>query len=382
MIPVAFLYWGQFVLVTLGLVIGLWLLNRVLNGLTGRFSRAADEQQDHAVVQALRSETRLLDLSFFQLIVGVMKWTLLLLAIGIYLPLSFLIFPETEQFGRALLVIVFSPLKEAGLGFVAYVPKGVDVLITILITYYLLRIFRFIARKTAEKRFQFPGFHPEWAMPTYQLTKILVILIAFALIFPNLPGYDIEEFRYISLGFGFLASLGLAPLTRDVAAGIVLAYMRPFAIGDRIEVDGAVGEVSERNVLLTRMRTVRNESVTVPNSNLLGGSITNYTRNARSLAIVLSAGVTIDYDVEWRIVRDLLLKAAEKTGGIESDPRPFVSQRTVEEFFVRYELNVYTRQPEKSEAIYSELHANILDVFNAANVSLAVSVMEPAGYVS
>ena len=382
MIPVAFLYWGQFVLVTLGLVIGLWLLNRVLNGLTGRFSRAADEQQDHAVVQALRSETRLLDLSFFQLIVGVMKWTLLLLAIGIYLPLSFLIFPETEQFGRALLVIVFSPLKEAGLGFVAYVPKGVDVLITILITYYLLRIFRFIARKTAEKRFQFPRFHPEWAMPTYQLTKVLVILIAFALIFPNLPGYDIEEFRYISLGFGFLASLGLAPLTRDVAAGIVLAYMRPFAIGDRIEVDGAVGEVSERNVLLTRMRTVRNESVTVPNSNLLGGSITNYTRNARSLAIVLSAGVTIDYDVEWRVVRDLLLKAAEETGGIESDPRPFVSQRTLEEFFVRYELNVYTRQPEKSEAIYSELHANILDVFNAANVSLAVSVMEPTGYVS
>ena len=151
-------------------------------------------------------------------------------------------------------------------------------------------------------------------------------MIAIALIFPNLPGYNIEEFRYISLGFGFLASLGLAPLTRDVAAGIVLAYMRPFAIGDRIEVDGAVGEVSERNVLLTRMRTNRNESITVPNSNLLSGPITNYTRK---------------------------------------------------ESCVRYELNVYTQQPGRSEAICSELHANILDAFGTAGVSLAVSVRWP-----
>jgi len=337
-------------------------------------SRAAEEQQDHAVVQALRSETRLLDLSFFQLLVGLIKWVLLLVAIGFYLPLSFSIFPETEQFGRQLMVIVFGPLREAGLGFVAYIPKGVDILITILITYYLLRIFRFIARKTAERKFRFPGFHPEWAMPTFQISKVVVMVVAFALIFPNLPGYDIEEFRYISLGFGLLASFGLASLTRDVAAGIVLAYMRPFAIGDRIEVDGKIGEVSERNVLLTRMRTVRNESITVPNSNLLDGPITNYTRNARSLAIVLNAQVNVEYDVEWRTVRDLLLKAAEKTAGVESDPTPFVSQRTLEDSHVRYELNVYTRLPEKSEAIYSELHANILDVFGAANVSLAVTV--------
>jgi len=373
-IPLAFLYWGQFVLVTLGLVGLLWLINRALNRLTVGLSRAAEEQQDHAVVQALRSETRLLDLSFFQLLVGLIKWVLLLVAIGFYLPLSFSIFPETEQFGRQLMVIVFSPLREAGLGFVAYIPKGVDILITILITYYLLRIFRFIARKTAERKFRFPGFHPEWAMPTFQISKVVVMVVAFALIFPNLPGYDIEEFRYISLGFGLLASFGLASLTRDVAAGIVLAYMRPFAIGDRIEVDGKIGEVSERNVLLTRMRTVRNESITVPNSNLLDGPITNYTRNARSLAIVLNAQVNVEYDVEWRTVRDLLLKAAEKTAGVESDPTPFVSQRTLEDSHVRYELNVYTRLPEKSEAIYSELHANILDVFGAANVSLAVTV--------
>lgn len=125
------------------------------------------------------------------------------------------------------------------------------------------------------------------------------------------------------------------------------------------------------------MRTNRNESITVPNSNLLSGPITNYTRNARSLAIILSAEVTVDYDVEWRTVRDLLMQAAEKTAGIESDLRPFVRQRTLEESYVRYELNVYTRQPGKSEEICSELHANILDVFGTADVSLVVSVRWP-----
>jgi small-conductance mechanosensitive channel len=122
------------------------------------------------------------------------------------------------------------------------------------------------------------------------------------------------------------------------------------------------------------MRTVRNESITVPNSNLLGGPITNYTRNARSLAIVLTAEVNVDYDVEWRTVRELLIKAAKKTAGVETDPGPFVSQRRLEDSHVLYELNVYTRQPERSEAVYSELHANILDAFAAANVSLAVTV--------
>ena len=112
-------YWGQFVLVTLGLIFVLWLINRALNTFTVRLSRAADEQQDHAVVQALRSETRLLDLSFFQLTVGLLKWAVLFFAIGIYLPLSFLIFPETEQFGRELMVIVFDPLRQAGVSFVS-----------------------------------------------------------------------------------------------------------------------------------------------------------------------------------------------------------------------------------------------------------------------
>lgn len=238
-------YWGQLALVTLGLIIILGLINRLLNKLEVRLSRARETRHEHTVLQALRSETSLLDQRFFQLIIGLVKWTLLLFAIGFYLPLAFLIFPDTEHYGCEILVIVFSPLKEAGLGFVAYIPKGFDIFITVLITFYLLRILRFIARKTADGKFHFAGFHAEWAMPTYQLNKVLVIMIAVALIFPNLPGYNIEEFRYISLGFGFLASLGLAPLTRDVAAGIVLAYMRPFAIGDRIEVDGAVGEVSE-----------------------------------------------------------------------------------------------------------------------------------------
>ena len=138
-IPLAFIYWGQFVLVTLGLIGLLWLINRALNRLTAGLSRAAEQQQDHAVVQALRSETRLLDLSFFQLLVGLIKWALLLVAIGFYLPLSFTIFPETEQFGRELLVIVFDPLKEAGLGFVAYIPKGADIFITILLTMHRIR---------------------------------------------------------------------------------------------------------------------------------------------------------------------------------------------------------------------------------------------------
>ena len=252
-----------------------------------------------------------------------------------------------------------------------YLPNFVEIVITIVITYYLLRIGRFIARKTAEGTFTFDGFYPDWAMPTYNIVKVIVIVLAFAIIYPLLPGYNQEEFQYISsLAFGFLASLGAASVTANIAAGIVITYMRPFQVGDHVAIDDIEGDVVERTLLVTRLNTLRNEDVTVPNAKVLGDSITNFTRNANEHGIVVSARISIGYDVPWHKVRELLLDAASRSDGIDATPSPFVRQVSLEDFYIVYDVCGTTRTPQNRGAILSELHAHILDVFNAAGVEI------------
>jgi small-conductance mechanosensitive channel len=80
--------------------------------------------------------------------------------------------------------------------------------------------------------------------------------------------------------------------------------------------------------------------------------------------------VTIGYDVPWPKVQKLLLAAASNTTDIEQEPKPFVLQTSLDDNYVAYELNAFTRRADKRPRIYSELHANILDSFHGAGVEI------------
>jgi small-conductance mechanosensitive channel len=70
----------------------------------------------------------------------------------------------------------------------------------------------------------------------------------------------------------------------------------------------------------------------------------------------------------------MLLMAAEKTAGLLREPPPFVLQKSLDDFYVSYELNAYTDNPQGMTQIYSELHKNIQDAFN----EYGVQIMSPA----
>jgi len=80
--------------------------------------------------------------------------------------------------------------------------------------------------------------------------------------------------------------------------------------------------------------------------------------------------VTIGYDVPWRDVQKALLNAAEATPGILEDPKPFVLQTSLDDFYVSYELNAYTDQPNRMAVIYSGIHEHIQDKFNEAGIEI------------
>jgi small-conductance mechanosensitive channel len=182
------------------------------------------------------------------------------------------------------------------------------------------------------------------------------------MIFPKLPGSDSPIFQGVSVFLGLLVSLGSSSAIGNMVAGLVITYMRPFKIGDLIKLGDVTGEVIEKTLLVTRLRTVRNEEITIPNSAVLSGNTTNYSALAKDEGLIIHTTVTIGYDVHWKTMHEALLEAASRTANLIPYKNPFVLQTSLDDFYVSYQLNVYTSQSNALAPIYSELHQHILDV--------------------
>ena len=167
-----------------------------------------------------------------------------------------------------------------------------------------------------------------------------------------------------------LVSLGSTTAVSNVIAGTVLTYTRAFAVGDQVEVGGTRGRVVERSTFVTRIQTLKNVIVSIPNSMVLTNNIINYSKNMGQRGLLVHTSVTIGYDVPWQTVNALLVAAAQKTEHIAETPPPFVLQTSLDDNYVSYEVNGWTRSPEELPAIYSSLHANILDEFHGHKVEI------------
>jgi len=169
---------------------------------------------------------------------------------------------------------------------------------------------------------------------------------------------------------GVLFTFGSSGSLSNLIAGLVLTYMRSFRIGDRIKVGSDTGDVVEKGLLVTRIRTPKNEIISIPNSNALNSNLINYSSEAAGQGLIVYAGISIGYDAEWRQVHQLLLNAARATDKLEKDPPPFVLQTALDDFYVSYQINAYTKYPKLIASIYSELFQNIQDQFNEAGVQI------------
>jgi small-conductance mechanosensitive channel len=160
----------------------------------------------------------------------------------------------------------------------------------------------------------------------------------------------------------------------NVIAGYITTFGRVLRVGDLIEVGGVRGVVTQIRLLTVRLRTIRNEEVTIPNAVLQNSSVVNFSALSRDGGLMLQTEVGIGYEVPWRQVHAMLLEAAARTTGLLAEPAPFVLQRSLGDFSVIYQLNVHKAQAEQLVHSYSTLHQNILDVFN----EYGVQIMTPA----
>jgi len=284
------------------------------------------------------------------------------------------LFPWTRPVAKVLFKLILDPLAGLWFGLLDNLPSLAFLVVLWIVVKYLLKLIRAFFRGVERGRITLEGFDRDWATPTYKLVRLAVIAFAVVIAYPYIPGSDSMAFKGVSVFAGILLSLGSSSFIANSIAGLSMTYRAAFHEGDRIKVGDVVGMVEEIKLMVTKVRTPKNEQVIIPNSNILNDNVTNYSHMARRDGVILHTVVGIGYDMPWRQVEAMLLLAAERTEDLKKDPQPFVLQQTLGDFAVNYELNAYCENEHKMPAIYSALHANIQDVFNEHGVQ----IMSPA----
>jgi small-conductance mechanosensitive channel len=295
---------------------------------------------------------------------------LILVALDLYLTYVLGLFPWTRAVSYAMLGYVVTPLRTVANAFLGYLPNLLFVIFIALIIRGAIRLVKLFFRQIEEGRIVFKDFPAEWADPTYKIVRLLLVAFGLVVAFPYLPASDSAAFAGVSVFMGVLFSLSSSSAISNGIAGVVLTYTGAFRLGERVKLGETFGDIVEMSMLATRVRTIKNEDITIPNSLVLGGAMTNYSRQAGALGLILHTSVTIGYDAPWRKIHGLLIDAALATPNILETPRPFVWQTALNDFYVTYEINAYTANARAMIDTYAVLHGNIQDKFFAAGVEI------------
>lgn len=357
----------------LGVFVFLFLNKRLFRFLQGKISNLENNIffGRTQVSQLFRFITPRRERHILTFILRLIKFGVIFLFFIFYLPFLFSLMPQTKAHADTILGYIKKPLLFLYNGMVGFIPNLFFIVVIFTLTKYLIRFLKYVTSEIEKEAVRLDGFHADWARPTFNLLRVFIIAFALIIVFPYIPGSDSPAFKGLSLFFGVLFSLGSTSAISNIVAGVVITYMRPFKVGDRVEIGNTIGDITERSLLVTRIRTVKNLDVTIPNSSILGNHIINFTKNAaEELGIILHTSVTIGYDVPSVQVIKALQKAARQIELLEETPSPFVLIKSLDDFYVQYELNAYTKNPEKSALTYSKLHDKIKDALHEAGIEI------------
>ncbi|MDR2314489.1 MAG: mechanosensitive ion channel family protein [Spirochaetaceae bacterium] len=315
--------------------------------------------------------TQILDSCY--LVIRILKYLLVFIQLFLTIPLIFSLFALTQNLAATLFGYILTPLKQILLDFINYIPNLISIILFLVISKYIIRSLRFFSTRIERGKLVVPGFYPDWAQPTFNILRFIIYAFTVAIIYPYLPGSDSRVFQAVSVFVGVIFSFGSSSAINNLVAGIVLTYMRPFKLGDRIQIQNVTGFVVERSPVIIRLRTHKNEYVTFPNSMVLTSSIINYHTFTEEQSLIIYAEITFGYSTPWETIHRLLIDAALKTTHILHEPAPFVLQTALDDFYAHYQINAYIREVNLIPAIYSELFANIQRCFREAELDMTAA---------
>jgi small-conductance mechanosensitive channel len=355
---------------TLALILVVFAIFRGL-----RWSMAKLERRYHTAIEHIESGTfKLISAGSIwiaiRFMIRVLTLTVALAILYSYFHIVLGLFPWTREFSTNLQTLTVVPLSTLADELLAAVPRLLVIFLIVIVARYLIRLARYFFLAIENGSIKLSGFDSEWANPTYNIVRVLIVAFAAMVCYPYIPGSQSAAFKGITIFIGVLFSLGSSSLLSNLIAGYTMTYRRAFHVGDRIQVGDTMGDVTQTGLMVTHLRSLKNEEIVVPNSLILSSSVVNYSTLARERGLILHTAVGIGYETPWRQVEAMLLMAAQRTPGLLREPPPFVLQQALGDYAVTYQLNVYCDNAIEMYRLYTELHRNVLDVFNEYGVQI------------
>jgi small-conductance mechanosensitive channel len=174
----------------------------------------------------------------------------------------------------------------------------------------------------------------------------------------------------------FVFGLFTSSVLGNVLAYTVLSGSDELKKGDRVQIGESYGDIEEVGLFFTRIRTIKDEMISVPNLSVMGKEIKNFSALKK---VLIYASITLGYDVDKDQAKKILIESAEKTDGIitSKENKPFVLLRDLGNFTITYEINAYTNKPNMLIRIKSDLIDNILTGFKKSGIE----ILSPSHFV-
>jgi len=365
--------------IALAIVIGQVLLIRIIwllfKRLNTKIATTGREKIKPLYINKFRILSEKHVISVIEVILKLIKYIVTIIQLFLTIPIIFSLFSATKNIASTLFGYILTPIKHILMDAIGFIPNLFTIIIIITITRYVLKALKYFASQIEKGKLQIPGFYTDWARPTLRILQVLLWAFTIAVIYPFLPGSDSEAFKGVSVFIGIIFSVGSTSAIGNLIAGFVITYMRPFKIGDRVQIKDVTGFVVEKNLMVVRLRTHKNEYVTFPNLMILGSNIINYNTSSDEdeEGLIIYTEITFGYATPWQTIHDILINAALKTEHVQKTPMPFVLQTKLDDFYASYQINCYTKEVSKLPSIYAALYANIQSGFKEAGLDMTAA---------
>ena len=302
--------------------------------------------------------------------VNFVLFSILFLGVYYYLSLILLSFAETRYVAQLLLTYVTKPVLNILVGFFLYIPNLIALVIIAFLTSYIIKGLRVFFDAVEAGTFVIGDFERHWVNPTFNIVRVLLIMIAVVFAFPYMPGSDSAAFQGLTLLVGAMLSLGANSVVSNILSGLFVIYRRSTSIGDRIKIGDHTGDVVQIKLMETHLKSIKNELISIPNAQLLNSEVINYSKKIDGNGLLLHTTVGIGYEETPAKIEAMLIEAARRTKDLKTRPAPFVLWAALADYAINYQINAYTTRGTSIPRIKSDLHKNIVAVFNENKVQI------------
>lgn len=352
------------------LVLVVWLTGKIRMWLQLRITKLAAVKTENVKSRELRRVGLKSFVAVLRAMMNLVSWLFIAFAAYTWLIQVMRCFPYARPWGEFLHQQILAVEFSLGRSLLMALPGILVVVLIALVARMLVQISNNLFAAVEETDGGVHWLDAHTAPTTRRIVVFLVWVAAVVVAYPYIPGSTSLAFKGMTVFAGLVISMGSSSLVNQLASGLLLIYSRAYRPGDYVRFGDTEGTVMGVGIFSTYIRTIKNEEVHIANSVLIGAATKNYSRLANSDGLLLPTRVTIGYNTPWRQVEAMLQEAARRTPGLLPEPKPFVLQITLADFFVEYELNARLEIPDQRVNVLARLHANIQDVFNENGVQI------------